>query len=235
MTYVELQAKVSQMQTYRNQVAALAFGNSDQETFKNELIAITDSLLGVDFMRTGRFDPFTPNLYISYVGFITEWLWQLRDAHAYRLNDEMKFCIEKLIERWDLQHTQKIVVFTLGDCPVHKVKRNVNTHQIDYLLDLSRTTGVQLTKEPIFIRVPDEFKDHILANVSLFHEVGHFVDRDNFITDMVFSDVYALLQAKRRSKFKREYFPRFEGKDINTITHYRSQDGYIESYRRIHS
>ena len=218
MTYIELQAKVAYMRVLRDQVALLAFGNAEKDTFKNELVAITDRLLSIDFMRTRTFTPFQPDQYILYVGFITEWLWQLCDSHAYRLNGEMSWCIEKLIERWDLQHTQKIVVFTLGQFAVHKVKRNVNTRQIDFLLDLSRSTGVPLTKEPIFIRVPDEFKDHSLANVALFHEVGHFVDRDNFITDLVFTDVYALLRAKKRSKFKREYFPRYEGKNVDEIS-----------------
>lgn len=218
MTYAELHTKVLQMEVYRNEVAAINFGNLDKDTLRSELITITDNLLSVDFMRTHDFSPYQPDQYISYVEFISEWLWQLRDANAYRLNAEMSYCIEKLIEKWDLQQTQKLVVFTLGDYAVHKVRRNVNTKQIDYLLGLSQVTGVQLTKEPVFVRVPDEFKDHMLANVALFHEVGHFVDRDNYITDMVFTDIYPLLQAKKRSKFKRDYFPKYEGKDVNRIS-----------------
>ena len=217
MTYAELQARVNQMRTYRREVVALTFGNQDKETFKTELVAITDSLLGVNFMHTHDFSPFQPDQYISYVEFVSEWLKQFRDSHAYRLNAEMSFCIERLIEKWDLQHTQKIVVFTLGEYAVHKVKRGVNTKQIDFLLGLSQTTGVQLTKEPIFILVPDEFKNFMLANVALFHEVGHFVDRDNSISDLVFTDIYPLLLSKRRSKLKRECFPRYEGKDIAAI------------------
>lgn len=68
---------------------------------------------------------------------------------------------------------------------------------------------VQLTYEPVFIRVPDSFKEQMLTNVPFFHEVGHFVDRDNSISDIVYDMIEPELKKSKTSRFLREHFPRF--------------------------
>jgi len=215
MTEAELTAKVAEVRSLRDRVAGLNFGNQDKDIFKGELIAIADNLLAVDIQN--GFAPYSKEQYESYIGLTAEWLVQLHNAFDYRLNPEMAFCIEQLVERWNLQQNQKRVIFTLGDFAVQKIKRNVNTQRIDYLLDMSQITGVPLSCEPVFIRVPDEFKEHILANTPLLHEVGHFVDRDNCVSDMVYDDIMPKLVARKSLKLKQNYFPRYEGVDIKTI------------------
>ena len=215
MTYLQLQGLVNHLANLRNVVNAIVYPDADKETLKQEIIAITDQIVRVNIFVS--FAPFQPDEYINYVMVLITWLDEIRLSHAYRLDDEMSYCITTLIQKWDSNYDQKIVVFTLGDYSVHKIKGNVNTHRIDFLLTLSQRTGVNLTKEPVFIRVPDEFKDHILANVVLFHEVGHIIDKINYVSEMVFNEIFPVLQRKRRCKLKREFFPRYEGKDINAI------------------
>lgn len=215
MTEAELTAKVAEVRSLRDRVAGLDFGNQDKDIFKGELIAIASNLLAVDLQN--GFAPYSKEQFESYIGLTADWLRQLDNSFEYRLNAEMAYCIEKLVERWNLQQNPKRVIFTLGEFAVQKIKRNVNTQRIDYLLDMSQITGVPLSREPVFIRVPDEFKEHILANVPLLHEVGHFVDRDNCVTDIIYDDIMPKLEKRKSLKLKQNYFPRYEGVDIKTI------------------
>ena len=166
-------------------------------------------------MSSGRF---LQDEFVEYVNFLIEWFYELRDSNAYRLNAEMAYCIEKLVERWNLQRQQRIIVFTVGtDFAIRKIKRNVISKRIDYLLTLQLKTGITFTKEPVFIFVPDQFKDDILSCVLLFHEVGHFVDRDNYIADFVFHDIMPKIAANKTSKLRTDYFPRYLRADISKI------------------
>lgn len=215
MTEAEIVQCVADLGTLRGKANVIKFANVDKEIFRGELIAIVDILLAVNAPRD--YAPFTEEDFASYIIVCRDWLSQLIDSNAYRLNEEMSFCVMKTIEQWDQQQAQRIVVFTLGDFSVHKIKRNVNTQRIDYLLTMSHNTGVTLTKEPVFIKVPDLFKNHILTNIPLFHEIGHYIDRDNSISERVLSELLPLLQSKKSLRLKREFFPDYDGVDINTI------------------
>lgn len=214
MTVGELQAAVSEMVANRNQLAALVFQDADKETFKSELISIADQLSAVNFRVSPA--PFTIEEFVMFVFCVKAWLNRLVLSYAYRLNDEMQFCICETMRKWDVDFDQKMVVFTLGPYAVQKIKGNVNTHQIDFLLTLAQRTGVTFTKEPVFIIVPDEFKNHILANTPLFHEIGHFVDRVNYVTEMVFQEVFPIIRNNKMAKLIRENFPRYYGENLNT-------------------
>lgn len=211
----EIVRGIAELGTLRRQIDDITFTDTDKETFRVELIAITDKLLVVN--APTDYSPFTIEDFASYIMVCRDWLRQLIESNAYRLNEEMSYCIMKTIEKWDWQQAQRIVIFTVGDFAVHKIRRNVNTHRIDSLLTLTRNTGVTLTKEPVFIRVPDQFKEHILTNIPLFHEIGHFFDMDNSISERVLSEILPILQSKKSLRLKRDFFPYCEGVDIQTV------------------
>ncbi len=207
---------VNNLRAYRNTVNALSFSEADKKVFKKEIVLIADTLLSVNYHIS--FSPYLPDEFVGYVQQITIWLEKLNDSYNYRLNEEMTFCIKELIAKWDSHNAARLVIFTLGDYSVQKAKRNRVSNNIDELLTISKRTGIPITKEPVFIQVPDEFKDHIVANVVLFHEVGHFVDRDNYVTDLVYDEILPELNKNNTSRFRREWFPRFNGVDISTVS-----------------
>lgn len=216
ITIADLTAKVDELRNGRAAVAALAYPDADRETFKSEVITIVDKLLSVDFRVD--FAPYTQEEYVSFVWIAAMWLEKMQKAVGDRICDEMAFCVKSVIAKWDPIQAQRLVVFVYGDYAIRKEKRNKNNNDIDILLTMAARTGVPLTKEPVFIHVPDNYKDHILANVVLFHEVGHYVDYANAITEFVFEEILPLLKQNRVSRFKREWFPRADGVDFNTDT-----------------
>lgn len=229
ITIADLAAKVDELRNGRAAVAALAFSDVDRETFKNEVVSIVDKLLLVDFRAD--FAPYTQEEYVSFVWMAAMWLEKLQKAVGNRICDEMAFCLKSVIAKWDPLQAQRLVVFVHGDYAIRKEKRNKKNNDIDILLTMAARTGVPLSKEPVFIHVPDNYKDHILANVVLFHEVGHYVDYANAITEFVFEEILPLLKKNKVSRFKREWFPRANGVDFNTDASKNSLvKRYIEEY-----
>lgn len=204
MTYQELH---DDLKAKRDQVDAISFTVPEKETFRTELLRICDFLLAIN--APTDFSPLTNEEYDSYALLCLKWSERLILSHEYRLNPEMAFCIEQLVSKWNVHKEKKLVIFTLGDFQVLKIKREENKDYIEYLETMSLRTGIPQTYEPVFIRVPDEYKNQMLTNVPLFHEVGHFVDRDNSITDIVYDMIEDDLTKSKTSRFLREHFPRF--------------------------
>lgn len=209
MTYKELQDSLKEK---RDQIAVKTFPTAEKETFRQELIQICDYLLAIP--APSDFGTMTKEEYVSYVGICIKWAERLLLAYEYRLNPEMSFCIESLVLMWNIHKEKKLVIFTLGDFQILKIKREDNKDDIDYLETLRLHTGVQQTYEPVFIRVPDIYKGQMLTNVPLFHEVGHFVDKDNSLSDLVFDIIEDDLKISKTSRFLREHFPRFINVDL---------------------
>lgn len=215
MTYSELGTEVDKLKQLRAQVAVINFLDADKETFRTELITIADALIAIDFRVS--FDPFLPDEYMTSVRNIKWWLSDLLDSNAYCLCPEMSYCIERMIKRWENHGQPRNVVFTLGDFAIRKCKRDIVSKQIAFLYTLQLKTGITLTKEPVFVFVPEQFKDDLLSCVLLFHEVGHFVVNDNFLIDMVYMDIMPKLKASKTSRLRRDYFPWLLGVELSTI------------------
>lgn len=204
MTYQELH---DDLKAKRDQVDAISFPVQEKEIFRIELLKICDFILAIN--APADFSPLTREEYDSYADLCLKWTERLILSNEYRLNPEMAYCIEQLVSKWNVHKEKKLVVFTLGNFQVLKIKREDNKDYIEYLETMSLRTGIPQTYEPVFIRVPDEYKDQMLTNVPLFHEVGHFVDRDNSVTDMVYDMIEDELTKSKTSRFLREHFPRF--------------------------
>lgn len=214
MTRDELKAKVDALRLLKNEVQGISFGNADKDTFKDELVELANRVV-VEAI------PDVPDELMQHeaiVKTVSQWCELLKDSNGYRLCDEMSFCIVQLISKWDIKAHEKFVVFTLGDYAINKLKRNKVSKLFDVLIVISLKFKVVFTKEPVFIRVPDEFKDDILSNIVLFHEVGHFVDFDNAISEYVSEDIENEINGKPSARILRDYFPTLYNKIFDATT-----------------
>lgn len=203
MTTAEMKAKLTNLKQLRDQVAALSFAEPDKETFRQELLTITDGVLN-DTIPT---DPIDLSIYENYVELAILWNDLVIKSDVSCLCPEMTYCIMKMISLWDAECDKKIVVFTLGDFGINKQPYDTKVKAALGLIKLTTVYKTPLTKEPVFILVPDEFKDHVLSNVSLFHEVGHYIDFNNTIFQYVYDDIETLITSKPNTRLIREYFP----------------------------
>ena len=225
MTIEEINKKLSELKDLRNVVESIAFPDQDRETFRRELIQLTDSVLtkAIPTNATER------EAHENAIKLAIVWNEMLKDSNGYRLCPEMSFVVSKLIASLDPQAAQKIVVFTLGNFGIHKLKKYKKSNLVEGLIYISHIYKVNFSKEPVFIRVPDEFKDDILSNIVLFHEVGHFAVNNYAILDYVYEDVDKEINGNTKSRILREYFPSLYDKPIDA-TYVRILQSHIEEY-----
>ena len=214
MTRDELKVKIEALRLLKDEVQAINFGDADKDTFRNELVELSNRVVA-DAIPT-VLEEFRQNETIVLI--VSQWCELLKESDGYCLCEEMSFCIVQLISKWDKKANEKFVVFTLGDYAINKLKRNKLSKLFDVLIVVSIKYQVVFTKEPIFIRVPDEFKDGILSNIVLFHEVGHFVDFDNAISEYVSDDIENEINGKPSARILRDYFPSFFNKPYDATT-----------------
>lgn len=203
MTIDELTAAKANLTSLSRSTSLINFPDADRNTFRDELLLLTDKVINTPIPA----NPIIFNFLENAVKLTTIWNRLLQNSDGFHLCDEMKFCIESMIAEWDPASKGKIVVFTLGDYAVNKQKKDRYSKLVEILIAISNVFNVTFSKEPVFILVPNQFKDENLANIVLFHEVGHFVDHDNALNDYVFEDVDNEIQGNIKARILREYFP----------------------------
>lgn len=203
MTDVEIANKLSELSALRVTVSAISFPDADRDTFRKELITLTDNIIAkvVPTNDTER------EAHVNAIKIATLWNEMLRDSEGYRLCPEMSYVVSMMIETLDPDVCNKTVVFTLGSYGIHKFKKFKRTNLVEGLIYLGSVYKIRFTKEPVFIRVPDEFKDDILSNIVLFHEVGHFVINNYAILDYVYEDVDKEINGNTKARILRDNFP----------------------------
>lgn len=214
MTVDELTAAIGNLASLSRITSTIDFQDADRNTFRDELLLLTDKVINTAIPSNSTFFNFLENA----VKLASIWNKLLKESKGFRLCDEMKFCIESMIAEWDPASKEKIVVFTLGDYAVNKQKKDRYSKLVEILIAISNVYNVKFSKEPVFILVPDEFKNETLANIVLFHEVGHFVDHENALNDYVFEDVDSEIQGNPKARILREYFPMLYDKPFTSQT-----------------
>lgn len=210
MTYGELASRLNNLRNLQSQASTITFNHADRDIFNEEVLKVTEQILAVDIKIS--FKPFLPDEYVLAVDVVTTWLTCLINSNAYRLNKEMSYCIEQMIDQFNTHTKKRCVVFTVGNYGLISIKHKV---YVDALNILSQRTGVEIAKEPVFVRVPDETKDLMICNQVLFHEVGHFVEQDNDIADAVYKELEDQL-SKPGSRIIKNFFPRLIGVNIKS-------------------
>ena len=198
------------LQDYKTRVSSIVFPDIDRETFKKELIAVADKLLSINY--SVGYAPFSKDEFVYYLLLIKNWLIKLLGSYNFSICDEMSFCVKAIIEAWDPTITSRLVIFTEGDYSILKERKDKISQVFPTLIILSYRTGVTF-------------------NVILFHEIGHYVDYDNSISEVVFDALWTELSTKATSRIKRQWFPPTDRIDLSKNPDYESLiKNYIGEY-----
>lgn len=213
MTQDQLNHYLAEIPNLRAENAAINFGVPERDTFRTELLMLTDCVLAEPVPTDAQ----ELESYKRMVRLVHEWNTMLKDANAYRLSPEMSYCIEKLISDWDPDAKHKIVVFTLGGFAVHKLRKHKTFRLVQELLYITQKYHIRLSKEPVFVMVPDAFKDDMLSNIVLFHEIGHFVDKENALSQYIIEDVLNEIGTNTKARIIRDNFPFLFDKPMDKV------------------
>ena len=203
MTIPDLNNKITELLSLISAVSKCNFGDADRNVFRDEILQIAKIISNQPLatFTQHQLDAFEIDIKISI-----DWLQLLLASHNFMPCKEISFCINKLILDWDCRANYKIVVFTIGNYSINKKPEEVAK---SILLVWSQRFKVQITKEPVFISLPAKYKDEVLSNIVLFHEVGHYVDKENAIAGLVVDDVIKEIDKGTSCRILREYFPHF--------------------------
>lgn len=132
---------------------------------------------------------------------ITHFIHCLMNSLGVTINAEMEYVVRRLATNWNIDMTKNVLVFAKGDYAVC----HLGYDQLGVIVLESRWK-VKFTKEPRFVYLPQFYDGDMLFNAILFHEVGHMVERDNAIADVVYPKIADIIKDKPTGKIANNYF-----------------------------
>jgi len=101
--------------------------------------------------------------------------------------NELIFCIEKVLKEWIDKSDEYIIVTSLSSKFISYSFQSIPDDKLTILEPfLNAKFGITFKHKLLLINMPEPLTGDYLANVILFHEIGHFIDRKLRIIDLLF-------------------------------------------------
>lgn len=190
---------IARMYQIKQRVANLDIQDSSLETLRNEICAIADVI---------HAQPRTIHVnkrLADDAELIAEILLYLEEHCLCQHNSIIQKVIRKLAERWGISSDSNVFLFVHGKFAVKHYKFIDKLNQ-DIILKLY---GVKITKLPRIVFIPALYDNDLLFTSILFHEVGHMVERDYGIGELLYTRIEELIKKKPKCKVLNSYFKEF--------------------------
>ena len=134
---------------------------------------------------------------------LSTWMHLLMSSNFIVLPSEMEYVIRLLLQSWiGIGVNDLTLVFLEGEFGVTRFNKDkLGVYQI------GAKYGVNFTKDPVFVGVPRYYKEDILSNIALFHEIGHIVDNQISLVTDVKNEIEKETGKDCGKRIIREYFP----------------------------
>lgn len=135
----------------------------------------------------------------------------LMNSLGVTINKEMEYVVRRLAAYWNIDMSKNVLVFARGDYAVRHLifdKLGVNV--------LEKRCRVKFAKEPRIVYLPQFYDGDMLFNSILYHEVGHMVERDNSIAEVIYVKIEDLIKNKPTCKIINNYFKKLVEKRTTT-------------------
>lgn len=196
-----LALNVSHFHDVCNAVNANHFGNPKKNSFKKELLQLSQVLLKEDIYSMPP-DVIHDRLFV--VGFFLRWALALDGRNGYTLSHEMRGVLDRLCGQWIPDHDKYVFAETDGDFSVSPY----NTGWDVMLENIKNEFGIKFPHLLVIFRVPKQLASDFLYSSVLFHEMGHFVDSYYHISERVFDGVKdKLTKGELPADFYKVFFP----------------------------
>lgn len=122
----------------------------------------------------------------------------LHSSDNSKVPKELLFCIENVLNDWLLNPSEHIIVTSLSkkhnDYSFQSIPEFWNPILIPFLQD---KFNIKFEFSLLNLNMPEHLVGDYLANVILFHEIGHFVDRKYKIVEKIFEAEATFVAFKR--------------------------------------
>ena len=122
----------------------------------------------------------------------------LNDSTLNNIPFELVYCLEKVLEEW--LDMEKIIISTtltskLGDFYFESNYNQIFLNELNaYLKD--KGYNCEISHQLVKMGLPKNCTRDYLANVVMYHELGHFVDSQFNISEKIYSKTYNILNLK---------------------------------------
>lgn len=190
---------IARMYQIKQRVANLEIRDSSLDVLRNEICAIADEI------HTLPRNMHDNGIFAGDAEIIAEMLLYLEEHCLCSHNNIIRAVIEKLAECWGINLDSNVFLFVHGKFAV-KHYRFIDKLNQDILL---KRYGVHLTKLPRIVYIPAFYDNDLLFTSILYHEVGHMVEHDYGIGELLYAKIEELIRIKPKCKVLNNYFKGF--------------------------
>ncbi|MFI5219005.1 MAG: hypothetical protein ACHQNT_05900 [Bacteroidia bacterium] len=138
---------------------------------------------------------------------------------------EIVYCLKSALNEWLNKTDDFIIVTSLVNGIVEFSFDPSLVVYTDYYKIINSTYNIDFTSKLIQINLPVYLARDYLANVVLYHELGHFIDIKYQITEAIYNEILANYYHKKNLKD-------FEEKDLLHFFPYLNDPIYIDAFKK---
>ena len=190
---------IARMYQVRQRLATLTIADPVLAELRHELCTIADTIHNLP--RESHADKDRKAL-ASDAEIIAELLLALEEHVLCQYNLLMRKIIIHLANYWGINGDNNVLLFVRGNFAVKHYRFFDSLHR--NILELKY--HVRLSREIRLVFVPALYDDDLIFSSILFHEVGHMVEREYSIGELLYQKLIAIYKTKRNAKVTRKYF-----------------------------
>lgn len=213
---------IARMYQAAERLSHLDFQDADMNTLRDDLVSFANNIHSISRQKIDTGDK---NVIAKDAETVSEWIHSLMNSHGVVVNKELEYVIRQMASHWGIGSDRNVFVFSHGSFSVTHFNKIASDPLA--LSVLESRLGMKFSKEPRIVQLPQLYDGDLLFSTILFHEVGHMVERDNGIAELIYPFVLNQFSSKPSGKVVNSYFKALKDNKKTTPDMIKS---YIKEY-----
>lgn len=214
-----LQLNFSQLESAWKKSKNNLYSDTKKISYHKNLVDLFDKMKAEDFLELSEIETVERSRVIDFF-FLS--ITFLDGSTVSQIPFEIIKCLEVALKDWVDDHDDFIIVTSLvKEIDAFSFDTSLTVSD-DYYIIIEKTYGIKFQSRLIQINVPESLTRDYLANVVLYHELGHFIDK-RFKISEILTKYLAYLEGKGgiTTALKvslNKYFPILESDSISNLS-----------------
>lgn len=199
-----LQLNFSQLESAWKKSKNNLYSDSKKSSYHINLAKLFEKMKDEDFLQLSEKETIERS---KVIDFFFHSLTFLDGSTVSQIPFEVIKCLEVALNEWVDEFDKYIIVTSLV--------KGINAFSFDtrltvgddYYVIIESTYGIKFESKLIQINVPESTTRDYLANVALYHELGHFIDRKYRISQSLAIELFKLISSQNSKEILDNHFP----------------------------
>lgn len=192
---------IARLHETMSRIRAVDFGSEAYNNLRDELCQVADKIHSIPRSELDKID--SRIIYASHAEQIAHWMHCLEESKNDTVNQEIIYIVSKLASHWGISDEHNVLLFAHGDFAVRHFPKEPSALHLNVIESIYK---VHFSREPRILYIPKFYDGDMLFTSILFHEVGHMVDRDNAVSEIIYQKIENIIKNKPKSKVVVNYF-----------------------------